>query len=292
MHRVDGFLDLKDYTKDADSYYRDFIQIKDKKYFCKTTNNPYHELICSEIANMLGVNCVQYDLGLFKGYKGVISECYRKDDATYISGYEVLEKFYTEKKEFVNEMGLANFDWRENWEGPYYIHMNNLEIIWPSLFYLYCKYPEAQLQKCVNDLVLQFILMILTGQYDRGAYQWELEITEEAISVVPMFDNEASFHLVNASTGMSTSFADCEQSPSVVLKEFLTISSSEYVDLFLEKFNLLTEDAFIKIIHAVEHKIMAAIPLDVCDNLLTNFKINRTNIEKVLKELNINNGRR
>lgn len=285
MRRVNGFLCLEDELELSDN--TDFFYINNKEYYFKPTSLAYNELVCSEIANLLNVNCVQYDLAILNRKEGVISESYRKENATYIQGCDILEKFWVDNKEFVNEMGLRNFDWKKNWVGPNYIHMNNLEIIWPCFYSLYKKYPEEQIQKCINDLILQFIFMILTCQHDRGAHQWELEETPETISIVPMYDNEASFPDSEIWTGMSTGFGDCEQSPSVVLKEFLTISSSEYVNLFLEKFNLLTEDAFIKAIHLVENKISAAIPLNDKDKLITNFRRNRSNIEKILEELNL-----
>lgn len=292
MRRVDGFLDLSNEEKVRNfGYYGVVLLIDGKQYFYKPSNMPYHEVICSELAKVLGVNCVQYDLAYydFDGRKGVVSESYKKADAKYINGSKVLEKFYYKDRKFLNEMGLNKFEWEKDYEGPNYYHMNNLEIIWPCLDTLYKDYPKEQRQKCLIDLIMQFIFMILTAQYDRGSYQWELEVTKDTISVVPMFDNEASLSAVDVWTGMSTNFNDFHGEPAEVLEEFLSISSREFIDLFLEKYNILTEEKFIEILNLVEQKIQCEIPIEVKAEVIAGFVINRKKLEKVLQKLNIDN---
>lgn len=288
MRRVDGFLDLSNEEKVRHiKYYGDILLINGKEYFYKFSETPYNEVICSELANILAINCVQYDLAYYEK-KGVVSENYKKPGAKYINGSKLLEKFYYKDRKFLNEMGLNKFEW-ENYEGPNYYHMNNLEIIWSCLDTLYKDYPKEQRQKCLVDLIMQFIFMILTAQYDRGSYQWELEITDDTISVVPMFDNEASFSVVDVWTGMSTNFNDFHGEPAEVLEEFLSISSREFIDLFLEKYNILTEEKFIEILNLVEKKIQCEIPIGVKAEVIAGFVINRKRLEKVLQKLNIDN---
>jgi len=270
-----------------------WISINGREFYFKAMFVPgYSELICSELAKMLGLDAVEYDLAILENHKGVISRSYQKPGCEYITGHELLRTYYTMNYDTVNNMGLSDIEWENGAEQPWYFHMNNLMTIWQALEF---NFPDADIKPVMNKIVDKFIFMILTEQYDQGAQNWEVEINRDKIDLVPIYDNESGFSGVNEEYGMvmsfSTDFSDTQGFIAEVLKRFLKISSDEYINRFIEMFNAMDENMFNKAIANVEKKIGVKIPSSNLEEIKENYLKNRTKIMNVLEELNLNKGR-
>lgn len=310
MDRVNGYLDLDEYfdclqsgESPVDPYERGYIvksEYTDEgqyllvmgsdRYYFKETALSYNEAIASRVAKFLNIKSVGYDLAMFNGLYGVISLNYKNPENNYVSGTDILDDYYKADKKTVVQMGLTN-SWKERYTGPQYVYMNNLEIIWQALENKYSKNPNVNVGDLLNDLIIQYLFSLLTGQGDRISYNWEIEESEGKVSVVPLYDNETAF-LEASTVSMSTNFNDVDKTVEESLREFLTISSGEYVNVFLKMFDALTIEQFISIIDDFEKEIGTSMPADKKAYIINNFTNNRNNIESVLKELNLLSGRK
>lgn len=303
MSRIDGYLNLDEiiekskgtvrkssYTSSTDHYW---INLHGQDYYYKEMLEPgYSELICAELAKMLGLDAVEYDLALYQGKKGVISKSYKKKYSSYYTGHQILQSYYIMCPEVINDMGLENVNWKETANEPWYFHMNNLMTIWQALELIF---PEADIPKLMNKVVEQFMFMILTEQYDKGAQNWEVEVTGKHADIVPLYDNESGFSGINEAYGMTMSFTtdfnDTDGFIKDVLKRFLYTSSREFIDRFIEMFNALNDELFDKAINNVENKIGVKIPEDKLKGIRGNYLNNKNKISEALEELNLNKGR-
>lgn len=306
MRRISGFLDLNDYFRNATISDEDikegandidyWLKINGEEYYFKMTRNPYVELICYEIARFLGINATPYDLAIFNNYRGVISKSYRKEDCAYISGMRILRQ-YLKLDDNINvskEMGLKGKNYFLNKYIPR--DFNNLEIIWQAIEYRYSKIAvHVDIEKIMNDLILLLMFNILTCQNDGMPQNWELEESETDVKLVPIFDNEYCLAIDEANRAFSkltTSFKDNGQENITILEEFLKVSSQEFVDLFIQKYNLLTLEEFVNILSIVEKKISCEIPEYLKATYIEAFSINRNRIDEVLENLGLNQSSR
>jgi len=312
MKRIDGFIDILSYYEDfcieheicsfpvfetlkelklakQSSYAIEqyWFKINNEKYYFKRTNYPYHELIGSEIAKLLGIKAVEYDLAMYAYTKGVISLNYKKRGYKYYSGYELLRSYLLKNKDELLKVGYEELN-RYDVD-----RLNNLEIIWQMLEVKFPEVSHESLVKTLMGIIEQFIFMILTNQYDKGAQNWELELKDNKLDVVPLFDMEDILSETDENTSMFTGVSDIYCNISAILRQFFVKSSQEFIDLFLEKYNLLTEESFLEAIKKVENKINSPIPHDVKTELINNFKLHRQRLKTVINDLGLknNNGR-
>lgn len=303
MKRRNGFLDIDDYFKHLPnlsktdlvkpsgySYHNFWIKIDGIKYYFKPSFHridSYSEIIALHIAKHLGIEAITYDLAAFNNKIGVISKCYRKDDCEYVSGVDILYDYSKNNSKELCELGLGNslsFD----------IGLNSLEIIWQALENRYKDNPKANIEELVYKIVLQYIFCILIAHSDKGPQNWEIEEGPEKIDIVPLFDNELSFENPDGYDYYSLLNPTIEENYIKIpesLRKFLSISSQEYIDLFLEKFNILTNEKLVEIINEVEEYIEAPIPRSEKNHFMDNFKKHRNNIEEVLNDLGFYKGR-
>ena len=311
MERRIGFIDLDNYFKEfgqknnwnfGDLVNKGFIEkhgyanghywltVNNKKYYFKYTAYPYNELVCYEIAKFLGIKAIKYDLAFFVGTYGVISEDYKKDDCKYTSGSIILEEYIKDNKESILKMFSKNEEAKLVKE-PFLIPLNNLEIIWQALENKYPNSNDNNMRDCIHNLVQQFLFMILTNQYDKAPYNWEIEENENKINIVPIFDNEASFPEDEYEAAMSTGTEDIAKNNLIILERFLEVSSDEYIELFLEYFNKLTEEKFLELLNKIELNIEEEIFFHAKAELIKNFNMHRRNIQIVLDNLKISNNK-
>ena len=307
MERYNGFLDLdkyfknlhnnswftflfqaKKYIKVYDRYRGQYwINLNNQEYFFKPTDNPYSELVAYRCAKYLEINATPYDLAVFTDKKGVISQNFRKENCSYISGCTVLNDFI-KNPDNVAYLRLMGFRGRKkyllSWK-----YINNLEVISQAIEYKY-KDQNKNYKEAIYKMVVYFIFNILLCQNDGMAPNWELEENENKISLAPIYDNEMCFASKNKGINMSnlsTNFNDAKLSNEKKLDEFLTVSSKEFVELFLEKYESLSVDIFTKIIQSVENSIDNYIPSEVKENIMASFIENREKLEEVLNKHNL-----
>jgi len=293
MERKDGYINLDLYIENAtegDYPHQYWLTINGEKYFFKSTGSAYTELLAHEVASELGINSVSYDLAIFNNLKGVISRSYRKDNCRYISGKMILESY---ARSFNNQKIIYDMGIDKNFRIIPSV-INNLEIIWQAIEYRYTNLNiEIDIEQIMKDLVNQFIVNILISQSDGLPHNWELEedLDNRKIQVVPIFDNECSFSEKIANSFLSTNFKDNGKNNYEILEEFLNVSSKEFADYFVDKFNILTIEKFMEIINNVENKIEAKIPEEYKNTYIEIFSFNRKEIENILNKRGLNQTR-
>lgn len=306
MNRINGFLNIDGYfikkykrkyvdgliKKVSDIHY--VVTIDGEDYYFKKTKNFYNELLAYEVATFLGVNVVPYDLAVFQNMYGVISKDFKKKNCNYISGQELLFMYSRMPKSlnYLTNMGLKqteNNQFPDN--APYSYNINNLEIIWQAIEHRYKKLGiYVDLEKIMNELVMYFIFNILVMQNDGASQNWVLEESEYGVNLCPFFDNAETFTIDEDKelpvSNLSTNFNDVGLGNYRILEEFLKVSDQAYIDLFKEKFESLTEEAFLQLIQRVENKIECSLKEDVKDKYLIMFRQNKEKIEEILNNLN------
>lgn len=312
MKRNNGFIDLNSYfhkikknnkwhnydfllkgiiepSLEKENHY--WLTIKGNKFYFKPTNYAYHEIIAYFIAEYLGFDVAPCDLAELKdknheNTRGIISLSYKKKNARYIAGYEILKEYYKKYPEVIKDMGLTD-EWQRYYEGPYYIDMNNLEIIWQALECRYGNRPDVNISLLMDQIIDQYKFSILTRANDKGAQNWEVEEASDGVRICPIFDNEIIFNDENTTAAFSVGFEDNDKSIKESIKRFLSISSTEFIDEFLEQFNCFELDDLLRIMHKVEKHIGCEIPPQVKEEIIQNFKLNRKEIEEAMEELNL-----
>ncbi|MBQ8902561.1 MAG: hypothetical protein IJY87_05860 [Bacilli bacterium] len=304
MKRINGFLNIDSYfiknykkkyvnefvKKVSDIHY--IITINGRNYYFKKLKNPYTELLAYEVAAFLGLKSVSYDLAIFQNMYGVISEDFKDKNCKYVSGQDILFEYSRSTKcmTYLENMGLEQTevnDYPNN--APYSYNINNLEIIWQAIEYKYKQLGiNIDMEKIMNDLILIFIFNVLVMQNDGMSQNWVLEESTYGVNVGLLYDNAEAFKFGEGKhspqCNFSTNFNDVGLGTYAILEEFLKISDKVYVDLFKEKFNMLTEDVFLKLIQRVEYKIECSIPNEIKTYYLEMFRVNRENIKQVLSK--------
>jgi len=304
MKRINGFLNIDSYfiknykkkyvnefvKKVSDIHY--IITINGRNYYFKKLKNPYTELLAYEVAAFLGLKSVSYDLAIFQNMYGVISEDFKDKNCKYVSGQDILFEYSRSPRcmTYLENMGLEQTevnDYPNN--APYSYNINNLEIIWQAIEYKYKQLGiNIDMEKIMNDLILIFIFNILVMQNDGMSQNWVLEESAYGVNVGLLYDNAEAFKFVEGKyspqCNFSTNFNDVGLGTYAILEEFLKISDKVYVDLFKEKFNMLTEDVFLKLIQRAEYKIECSIPNEIKTYYLEMFRANRENIKQVLSK--------
>ena len=302
MERINGYLDLDKYYKEIgntkgliygieDEFSKYWLTIEGEKYYFKDSENPLNEIICYELAKVMGIDAVPYDLAIFKDNYGVISKSYIKENCEYVPGYEILKKYFIDKLDILIEMGFDVEAARRNRYGgsnsPYHVQMNNLEIIWEALAYYF---PGKDISRCMKKLVEQFIFSILTGQMDMAAHNWEVEVSNSGINLVDNYDNEFSFNRLCQESEIHVSMHKGKSSLKEVLKAYLRVSSTEYIELFLEKFNLLTDDNIIQVFDTIEKNYNIEISNSKKQRVLETIRLNKIDIIDALEQCGIDIG--
>lgn len=304
MKRINGFLNIDSYfiknykkkyvnefvKKVSDIHY--IITINGRNYYFKKLKNPYTELLAYEVATFLGLKSVSYDLAIFQNMYGVISEDFKDKNCKYVSGQDILFEYSRSPRcmTYLENMGLEQTevnDYPNN--APYSYNINNLEIIWQAIEYKYKQLGiNIDMEKIMNDLILIFIFNILVMQNDGMSQNWVLEESAYGVNVGLLYDNAEAFKFgegkYSPQCNFSTNFNDVGLGTYAILEEFLKISDKVYVDLFKEKFNMLTEDVFLKLIQRVEYKIECSIQNEIKTYYLEMFRVNRENIKQVLSK--------
>lgn len=294
MKRIDGYLAIDSNTKivkeqkevTGKSIY--YLEIDGEILVFKPSIYEYNELFTSMCAKELGLDALEYDLALYKGFRGVISKNYKKDGAIYIEGIDILEKFYAENKELLDNLGISNPNNTEYQDEINMSRINNLEIIWLALEYYYKDY-NLDIKTLMDKLVDLFIFCLLSNDSDKHSANWQLEEYNNNVSLVPIYDNERAFFFADEPLLLHVSTNDFKGNPyDKMLNEFLNISSREYIDRFLELYNILySENKFDEIIEKIENKIGTKIPKYILNRLENSYYVIKSSIEQILEEKNI-----
>lgn len=308
MIRRNGFLDIDTYFQELmkeknlrydDLYFDGYITPKiyndnhflllvdGKEYYFKPTRNIYEELIVSECAKQLDIDHVEYDLAIFNGIEGVISENYKKEHNDYIPGVKILYDYFRDdaNKEILQQMGL-DFNQIENSYNSVVVAeaIQNLEIIWQALEYRY-KDDYQSVENIMHNLLEHFMLNMLIGQKDGHPLNWEIEESLEGNSLVPYYDGGESFDDYDEPHSfIAVSYKDKFKDNYIVLEEFFKVSSDDFIESFIDKFNRLNSTVFYEIIRKVESKIGIRLPYRTIGRITNAFEDNRDMIENIINK--------
>jgi len=306
MDRINGFLNIDGYfeqlLKNTNLHYDDLyfdgyiipkqyndnhflLHVEGKEYYFKPTRNIYEELIVSECAKFLDIDAVEYDLAVFNGIEGVISENYKKENNNYIPGVKILYDYFRDddNKDVLKEMGL-NFENVEECYNSLVVSeaIQNLEVIWQALEYRY-KNDYHSVENIMHNLLEHFMLNMLIGQKDGHPLNWEVEESLEGNKLVPYYDGGESFDTYETPHSyIAVSYRDKGKDNYAVFEEFLKISSSDFIESFVDKFERLGTIEFYQILRKVENKIGIRLPYRALGRITNAFEDNREMLEKIL----------
>ena len=294
MTRKEGFIDLEKILKEmgvdttsietiskspiikseyAENESSILLKIKYNKetYYFKYNDyyNPYNELLVGELANDFNLPIVSYDLAILHGKKGVISKSFRKNDASYIPGEDLLIDFGCNLLETEN---------------------HNLENIWDALEYRYHNNPNKRniIESIMNGVVSLFMFDILVCQNDRHASNWEIEEFWDHANIAPIYDNESIF--------MDRLFIKPDEWHDVLLLadgttrnlisnilNFQKVSSNNYIENFKSKLWIIGEENLRTAFKKIEDKTNHPMPEEIKEFYLTEYKKHKLTLENVLK---------
>ena len=147
-----------------------------------------------------------------------------------------------------------------------------------------------------KKIISIFCFDIITMQCDRHYENWEILSNGNLsdLKFAPLYDNEEiGFYYndylesslpdiisVNGYVGENITIED-------ILVRFLVESDKEFINIFLEMFNILDVDCLNDAINIANRKMNYSISQIYIKELIKNFSKNRMNIENVLKTLNL-----
>lgn len=204
-------------------------------------------LIVEEICKDLEVPCVSYDLAKIGNLRGLVSKNFKKQNAKYILGKDILVDAYIKDISYNEELLLYN----------------NLEDIWAALEERYSTREDmpAIVEKLMNRIVDMFLIDILTGQADRGPNNWMIvEYDDGSVDLQPLFDNVRAFY---APLSLIRIIFTVDRSPTFLtnnrvdinIKKFLATSSKEFKDSLYDKLWVLSEENSERILDRLEKKL-------------------------------------
>lgn len=251
-------------------------------------NTEYLELIAEELAHDFGIPCAYYDLAILNEQEGNISKYFKSKDRKYIFGEQILGD-YVENVLKIDKNADPDF-----YESAVEAH-NSLEGIWRALEYRYqnLENREFVIDNLMNQLINIFIYDIFTGQDDRHSYNWGVVESESNISLQLLYDDESIFNeYVEISPLVSENlyidelefFVEEDTPSSKALREFIEVSSGEYLERIKSKIPLIETENINRIITRVEKKIHYPIPNNVKEYIRTSFSNILKNILGVIQD--------
>lgn len=291
MKRIDGYLWLDDCeVRQAHEHsYKNnhyWVIIDGEEYYFKPTGLAYRELISYHAAKLLGIDACYCDLAVLNGKYGIISKSLRKDGISLVSGTEILNDYANSSIDVICDMGFKDLKFYlglvDDIKCDYSSYFNNLEIIWQALEWRCVN--RIDIQNVMQQFVLMFIFCILINDPDKIPGNWLIEEGKNDVKLASLFDHGKSFEY-DFPLSLSTSYRDYQFFSDESLEVFLKTSSSEYFDLFVEKFEKLILN-FDLVIYRVEKQIGREIPNSCKQQIIQSFKENIDRIDEVLFEFN------
>lgn len=266
------------------------IEYNDEIYYLKEIktdlNTLYCELIAVKLLDKLNIPHVKYYLADFFGKSCLMSESFKKEGNSYISGEKILE------------------DYRNAIKKKYQLSdMNNLETIWNALSYRYNSiYGKGNyikdVAKLMNQLTTVISFDIVTDNEDRYYSNWVVEEGINHISLSKMFDNEYMLNSYLDDESLN-SFAlgiypeDTEHFINYVdvIKKYIRDSSSEFINKLIMVYNTLSIDVFLQCIKEVEDEFQFIIPSENRQLIINSYKKHYELLGQILNDYQLHPSR-
>ena len=194
-----------------------YVFINGKKFFIK--KDRYHnkyEIIVEKLANIAGVNCAKY-------HYSVKSNSYLSEDLNFLGDFKTAK-----------ELGLSIFE-------------NHLYKIWD---FFEEKYPKES-SKLMKEFIKVYLFNFFIVNPDLHSGNWGIVTNNDGTHSVYIFDNEYSFDDENctcltAELDDDFGYINCDILKNNIkeLEYFLSVSSRESIELFINMFLKLTPDVF------------------------------------------------
>ncbi len=257
----DGFIDISKFRVERLANYRHVytLNTNNKLYYFKwvdSISDIYNELIAEEIANDYGINHIHYDLAVYNGNIGVISENFLKENETYTPIYNILEKVFPNDK--INHNNLTDL-----WD-TFEITFNNQELT----------------AKLIDQIVNMFIFDILIANNDRHDENYGIITGPNSINISPVYDNScmlSGISLYEDEYGIKVDIDDKN-----TIKDFLNISSSEYTELLKNKLWIINEENINKVFDRVEKRINRKIEEEFKEKIKKRFSFQYDRLSNIL----------
>lgn len=275
------------YLKEKDgggANYGFWIYYNHNEYYFKvgTKFELYAELFYSEIAKLLCIPTLSYDLAEFKGLSGVISKNFNVNNEKTINMFELLD-------EYTNFM-RQNIDLFE--ESPWITNIYNLENVWWALSYHYKNHPKKNMiiKRLMSQLTKHFLFQILSFNSDLN-YGNLLLLDGKNPQFAPCFDY-GRCGLVGFSSLDSTysffpnhHFLEKREKLNVqIITEFLNMSCSHYILEFERYLNILIQKDFNEIIRKIEIQTKCLMEEEVKEYLVGNYQEKLLKVQSILNE--------
>lgn len=233
-----------------------------EKYYYKydADYNPYNELVVSLIAKDLKIPCVKYDLAIFGSCKGLISKDYRVKGASYLSGGDIINDYFT-YLQYNNLISPAEMQFP-----------NNLQFIWEALEYRYKDRENKQdiVRVLMDQIIKMFILDTLTLQVDRHSSNWEVvEYDDGRVKLQPLFDNIRIAKMDSEDLYPKLLVTEDFENLELNIQRFLRISSEEFSNILKDSIWVIKEDNLDKIFAIIEENTGYPMP----DSLKSKYKM-------------------
>lgn len=276
-------LDDKDVVVEKSKYKKNqyWVYIDGEPYYFKNEGRNISEVVAYHLATNLGLPAVKYDLAKLGSINGVISKSYEEEDKNYVGMLEILQTYFINDPETIQQMGLLNLG-----PGCYNHDMTNLTAFWQALELYYKDDKRFDSKKIMDGLLDKFFFNILIHNFDDAAINYVIEESKDDINFVPLFDNANMF--TKCEKGMSVDF-DKENNDTMerTLEYFLRISDEESVNRFLELYNKCDSNCMNDAIKKTEEQIGTYIQFSDDKFLVANFEYNRKRITKVLTNIGL-----
>ena len=304
MERIDGFLCIDNCKKELAREHHTktnhyWIYINGEEYYFKPTNNYYNELIGYHAATILDIEACFCDIAILDGQKGIISKSLRKENIKLTSGSQILNDYAYDSisnlywiKKMMNQSDISKKWWfNDKYRERSELVINgihDLENIWHALEHKYKDDKRFNSEETMHQIIMMYIFTLLSYDTDKYAINWLIEESKENIKLAPLFDNEDSFNYnkdklnQNVRLAVSPTSETYYHSQLEAINSFLSISSSEYFNLFYEMYEKLINN-FDKIIRKIENQTGAAIPPYKKLIIVNGFYKNMEQIKKCLE---------
>lgn len=231
------------------------IKYNNNIYYMKKIDNSeklYNELIAEEVAHDFNIKCAHIDLGIYNG-----------------NYYCLSEQIYNNNDKFIPMQKMMDE------------HDNNLTYIWNLLE---DEYSDRKLiAKLMDDIVNIFLFDVLIANYDRHVGNYGLIISNNNVSVAPIFDNENMLSIYSIVDGdFCIGMEDRDYYESDLFTKFLRLSDDMYLEKIESKLWIIEPNNIENIIKRVESKLESKIDNEIKDKILLNFSDNLCSIKSII----------
>lgn len=145
-------------------------------------------------------------------------------------------------------------------------------------------FPVDKSKKMMQEIIRMYIFDILFLNSDRDLQNWGILFQENGNQNIVIFDNELIFYENTFFPGISLTASISTKYPQVYddFRIFLKESSSEFISLFKDYFDLITPEFLKDLINQVERE--NNISLATKEELITKYNNHRVNLEQIYNE--------